>query len=75
MRKVNRKLMILAVILPVGCLAGLAFGLIVGWQLLPVKYVNTEIGDFRPDKAEEYVLMVASEFSMDQDIVGPLDHR
>jgi hypothetical protein len=68
MRKVNRKLMILAVILPVGCLAGLAFGLIVGWQLLPVKYVNTEIGDFRPDKAEEYVLMVASEFSMDQDI-------
>lgn len=67
MRRVNRKLLILAVILPVGCLAGLVFGLIVGRQLLPLKYINTEIGNFGPERAEEYVLLVASEFSNDHD--------
>jgi hypothetical protein len=68
MRKINRKLLILAVILPVGCLAGLIFGLAVGWKFLPVKYVNTQIGDFNPTQAEEYVVMVAGEFSTDQDV-------
>lgn len=68
MRKINRKLLILAVILPVGCLAGLVFGLIMGWQFLPVKYVNTEIGNFGPTQAEEYVLVVATEFSTDDDV-------
>jgi hypothetical protein len=68
MRKINRKLLILAVILPVGCLAGLVFGLIVGWQILPVKYTNTEIGNLGPTRSEEYVLMVAAEFSTDDDV-------
>ncbi len=68
MRKVNRKPLILAVILPIGCLAGLAFGLLVGCQLLPVEYINTEIGDFAVDQAEKYVLMVATEFATDQDV-------
>jgi hypothetical protein len=68
MRKINRKLLILAVILPVGCLAGLVFGLIVGWQLLPVKYINTEIGNFGQEQAEEYVVMVAAEFASDHDV-------
>ncbi len=68
MRKINRKLLILAVVLPVGCLAGLVFGLIVGWRFLPVKYINTEIGNFGPSQAEEYVLMVAAEFSTDGDV-------
>ena len=68
MRKVNRKLLILAVILPVGCLAGLAVGLFLGWELLPVQYINTEIGNFGPTQSEEFVLMVAAEFSTDSDV-------
>lgn len=68
MRKINRKLLILAVILPVGCLAGLAVGLFLGWELLPVQYVNTEIGNFGPARSEEFVLMVAAEFSTDSDV-------
>jgi hypothetical protein len=68
MRKKNRKLLILAVIIPIGCLAGLVFGLIVGWQLLPVEYTNTEIGNFGPDGAKEYVLLVATEFCTDKDV-------
>ena len=68
MRKINRKFLILAVILPVGCLAGLVFGLIVGWRFLPIKYINTEIGNFDAKGAEKYVLMVAAEFSTDGDV-------
>jgi hypothetical protein len=67
MRKLNRKLLILAAIVPVGCLAGLLFGLFVGWQLLPVEYVNTEIGDLGPSEKEDYVLMVAAEYAVDND--------
>ena len=68
MHKINRKLLILAVILPVGCLAGLAFGLVLGWQFLPVESVNTEIGNSGSQQAEEYVLLAASEFADDHDV-------
>jgi hypothetical protein len=67
MRKLNRKILILVAIVPVGCLAGLLFGLFVGWQLLPVEYVNTEISDLGPAEKEDFVLMVAAEYSADGD--------
>ena len=57
MRNINRKLLILAIILPVGCLAGLIFGLVVGRQLLPVEYINTEIGNFNTDQVFLYLLV------------------
>jgi hypothetical protein len=68
MRKINRKLLILAVILPVGCLAGLILGLVLGWQLLPVEFINAEIGNSGPEQAEEYVVMLAGEFADDHDV-------
>ena len=68
MREKNRALLILAVILPVGCLVGLALALLIGLRLLPVEYINTDIGNFAPEQAEEYVLMVAAEFCIDQDV-------
>ncbi len=68
MRKINRKLLILAVILPVGCLVGLILALVLGWQLLSVKYISSEIGNAGPEQAEEYVLVVASEFANDHDL-------
>ncbi|MGQ9785186.1 MAG: hypothetical protein ACUVSJ_01870, partial [Anaerolineae bacterium] len=67
MRKLHRKLLILVAAVPVGCLAGLFFGLFIGWQLLPVEYVNTEISDLDPADKEDYVLMVAAEYSVDGD--------
>jgi len=68
MRKLNRKLLILIAIAPVGCLAGLLFGLFIGWQLLPVEYTNTEIGDLSPSDTEEFVVMVATEFCSGGDV-------
>jgi len=67
MRKLNRKLLILVAIVPVGCLAGLLFGLFAGWQLLPVQYVNVEISDLAPTEQEDIVLMVASEYAVGSD--------
>jgi hypothetical protein len=68
MRKLNKKLLILVAIVPVGCLAGLLFGLFVGWQLFPIEYVNTEISDLGPDDNEQFVLMVAGEYASDHDV-------
>jgi len=67
MRKLHRKLLFLVAGIPVGCLAGLLLGLFIGWQLLPVEYVNTEISDLGPAEKEDYVLMVAAEYSVDGD--------
>lgn len=68
MRKLNKKLLILVAIVPVGCLAGLVFGYIVGGLLWPVRQTNTDIGDLGPNDTEQYVLMVAGEYAADLDV-------
>jgi hypothetical protein len=80
MRKLNKKLLILVAIVPVGCLAGLLFGLFVGWQMLPIEYIDTEISDLAPDDTEVFLLTVAGEFASDHDVaraqqrLDELDH-
>ena len=68
MRKLNKKYLVLVAIVPVGCLAGLLFGLFVGWQVLPIEYINTEISDLGPDDTEQFVLTVAGEYAADNDV-------
>ena len=68
MRKLNKKLLILVAIVPVGCLAGLVFGYLVGGLLWPVQQTNTDISDLGPNETEQFVLMVAGEYAADGDV-------
>ena len=68
MRKLNRNLLILASIVPVGMLAGLVFGVFIGWQLLPVEYRNTNLSDLPPADIEESLIEVAIEFGETHDL-------
>jgi len=52
----------------IGLIVGLAAGLIYGWMLRPVEYVDTAPDSLRADYRTDYVLMVAEAFAGDDDL-------
>ena len=48
-------------------LAGAAVGLLYGWMVNPVRYVNTTPENLRSDFQADYVLMVAEIYSSEKD--------
>jgi hypothetical protein len=49
-------------------LVGAAGGLFYGWQIDPVKYVDTTPDSLRSDYRSDYVLMVAEAYQSDHDL-------
>ncbi len=49
-------------------LVGIAAGLVYGWVINPVKFVDTTPASLRADYRTDYVLMVAEAFHADQDV-------
>lgn len=64
----NRSSMMVAVLVVLGLLAGLGLGLLIGWVLVPVKYVDTSLADLQTDHKEEYTLLVASAYARDRNL-------
>jgi hypothetical protein len=57
-----------ALLVILGLIVGLGVGLLFGWVVVPVEYVDTAIADLRVDYKEEYILMVASAYACDGDL-------
>jgi hypothetical protein len=55
-----------------GIALGLVLGLLYGWVIRPVKYVDTTPNTLRADYRTEYVLMVAEAYSGDADLDAAL---
>lgn len=53
----------------VAILGGLILGLLYGWLINPVKFVNTPPSSLRADYRADYVLMVAEIYAADGDLV------
>jgi len=51
-----------------GLTVGLGLGLVIGWVILPVEYVDTAIADLGIEAKEEYILLVASAYACDGDL-------
>lgn len=51
-----------------GLAAGIALGLLIGWVLWPVQYTNTAPAQLRQDYYDDYVLMVAAAYRVDQSL-------
>jgi hypothetical protein len=51
----------------VGGFLGVAVGLIYGWIINPVKFIDTTPASLRADYRSDYVLMVAEAYHADQD--------
>ncbi len=52
----------------VGVALGLALGFAVGWWLWPVTYTNTSPAALRQDYHDDYVLMVAATYQVEEDL-------
>ena len=64
----NRTWVLTAVLVILGLTVGLGLGLVIGWVVLPVKYVDTAIADLGIEAKEEYILLVASAYACDGDL-------
>jgi hypothetical protein len=52
----------------VGVVLGLGVGIAIGWWLWPVTYTNTAPDALRDDYHDDYVLMVAATYEVEQDV-------
>ena len=52
----------------IGVLVGLALGFAIGWWLWPVRYTNTAPAVLRQDYRDDYVVMVATTYQVDDDL-------
>lgn len=52
----------------VGLILGVVAGMLYGWVIQPVEYIDTTPASLRADYRTEYVLMVAEAFSGDPDL-------
>jgi hypothetical protein len=64
----SRTGLIVSVLVILGLTAGVALGLVLGWVVWPVEFVDTSIADLAPEYKEEYVLLVASAYVTDGDL-------
>jgi hypothetical protein len=67
-RGLDRRLLILFSIMPVGCLLAILLGLFIAWQVFPTRFVDAKISDLSPDQAQDIVVMVADDFAKNHDI-------
>ncbi|MCQ3975835.1 MAG: hypothetical protein DPW09_20555 [Anaerolineae bacterium] len=66
--KIDRRILILLSITPIGCLLAMLAGLVVAWYLFPTRFVNAKISDLSPDEAQQVVIMAAADFAEHEDI-------
>ena len=52
----------------VGLLGGIAIGVLIGWVIWPVHYVDTDIVDLRAGYQDDYILMVGDTYFLDGDL-------
>jgi len=52
----------------VGAAVGLALGFAIGWWLWPVRYTNTAPTVLRQDYRDDYVVMVATAYEVEEDL-------
>jgi len=52
----------------IGIAVGLALGVAIGWWIWPVTYTNTSPAALRDDYRDDYILMTASAYRVDNDL-------
>ncbi len=56
------------VVLVLGILLGLGLGVLIGWVIYPVEYVDTPPNALRADYKDEYLLLIASAYAADHNL-------
>lgn len=66
--RLDRRLLILLSITPIGCLLAMLVGLFIAWYLFPTRFVNADISELSQEHAQEVVIMAAADFAQNQDL-------
>lgn len=66
--KIDRRLLILLSITPIGCLLAMLVGLAVTWYFFPTRFVNAKISELSEDESQQIVIMAAADFAEHDDI-------
>ncbi len=66
--RIDRRLLILFAVTPIGCLFAMLIGLLISWYLLPTRFVNTDVSEMSQEHAQEIVVMAAADFAEHQDV-------
>jgi hypothetical protein len=59
--------------LMVGALLGIGLGIGYGWGIDPVEYVNSPMSNLAPRHQDDYTVMVAAGFAVDNDVDAALE--
>jgi hypothetical protein len=59
---------VIALLVVLGLIAGAALGLLFGWVIMPVEYVDTHIADLAPEYKGGYIQLVAAAYYSDGDL-------
>jgi len=51
-----------------GLACGVAVGLLIGWQIAPVEYINTNITDLHAEYKADFILMVSETYALNGDL-------
>ncbi|MBN1218474.1 MAG: hypothetical protein JXM69_06080 [Anaerolineae bacterium] len=65
---IDRRLLILFSIMPVGCLFAILVGLLIAWRLFPTRFVDAQMSELPEEQAQEVVIMVAADFAEHHDV-------
>jgi len=52
----------------IGAVVGLVLGFIIGWWLWPVQYTNTAPVVLRQDYRDDYIVMIATAYEVEEDL-------
>ncbi len=52
----------------IGAALGVGIGLVIGWDIAPVQYVNGNLSDLDPRYKDDYTVMVAAAYQVDGDL-------
>lgn len=66
--RVDRRLLILFSVMPIGCLLAILVGLAVTWYLFPTRFVNARASELPEEYVDEIVIMAAADYAEYQDI-------
>jgi len=67
-QQIDRRLLILFSIVPVGCLLAIVAGLVIGWVFFPAQMPGGQISNMSQEEIEDYIKTVAAEYAEDGDL-------
>ncbi len=67
-RGIDRRILILFSVMPIGCLFAIFAGLAVAWFIAPTSFVNAPVSELSEVYADEVVIMAAADYAEYQDI-------